>query len=652
MTEHRFLERQDLVPGRRVIFIEQLDHFTRPIVEGAVGSGTPVIFMRVAPAILNAAWYRAADARGHLREFCPDPFPEFLTYWQADDAAFEANEQVYAVLKKQGRMPFAPLLHLFQDESLEDDFKKNLILRLTEFYRTVAALTLLVREGLAVEFYPSPAWNEVDSWLALADVKRLSLDGVTVKQCSRSAELAFRLSGLKWTLLLILIPWWLLLGVRRVTRRALPVEIPFGIRVYATDWGFRGVDTLEIDWLLDGRHLNRENTCFVIEKPIAAEYRAEFGRRGYRVADVSGQNAFRCVSWKFLLQELLRRGMPAWFKLLVASWGTPAVFMEVASRGWLEYLRWTVFQEHWKLKNYVVYNHFHFDHLFRNSRLRSVGCTSWYYVNSNQDRGVYAPLDRPIKVISSQFAYLGYDCLIHWGKRDAEAYCRIGNSKRHLVCGPLWSEHVRPLPWLNAEISNRCRSGLTGPVLAVFDTSFGPAHLIGNMGASVFFDSLISLLDHPAWSRSLLLYKPKNELGALGQELSQEAQQSLDRLRQHPRCLTLRESVRPEFVIAEADLTISVAFTVPTVVALGARRRTLYFDPAGRFQGSYYRQFPNLVAQDREELMRLSEHWLRMPQADFEKYLDERLAPEFGGQMDALAASRFRTALSAGDGGA
>ena len=647
MTERRFLEREDLAPGRRVIFIEQLDRFARPVVHRVTGAGALVIFMRVAPKIRNAAWYRAAEACGHLREFCPDPFPEFLTYWRADDAAFEANELVYAALKNQGRVPLAPVLELFQDKSVEDAFKKNLILRLTEFYRTVAALTLLAQEGLTVEFYASPAWNEVCRWLALADVKTSPIDSVTIRQSSRLAELAFRLSGLKWTLRLMFMPWWVLLGVRRIAR-AVPVQVPCDLRVYTTDWGFRGADTLEIDWLLDGHRLDRERTCFVIEKPVPLEYRAEFGRRGDRATDVSGNKASHTVSWKFLLNEWFRRGLSAWAKILFVSWRVPAVFVEVAARGWLEYQRWTAFLERWRPRNYVVYNHFHFEHLFRNARLRSVGCTSWYYVNSNQDRGVYAPLDRPIQVISSQFAYIGYDCQIHWGKRDADAYRRIGNSKNYLVCGPLWSEHVRRLPWLNTEVSKRRSAGLTGPVIAVFDTSFGPSHLIGNIGMRVFFESLMSLLDHPAWSRSLLLYKPKNELGALGQELSQEAQQSLVRLRQHPRCLTLREAVRPEFVIAEADLTISVAFTVPTVVALGARRRALYFDPEGRFQGSYYTQFPQLVAQGRGELLRLCEYWLQMPQADFEKYLDKHLAPEFGGHMDTLAATRFRQALSEG----
>lgn len=322
--------------------------------------------------------------------------------------------------------------------------------------------------------------------------------------------------------------------------------------------------------------------------------------------------------------------------------------MEVAARAWLDYLRWTAFLGRWRPKNYVVYNHFHFDHLFRNARLRPAGCESWYYVNSNQDRGVYAPLDRPIQVIATQFAYLGYDHQINWGKRDADAYRRIGNFRRHLACGPLWSEYVRQLPWLNTEVNKKRGAGLTGPVIAAFDTSFGPSHLIGNAGARVFFESLLALIDLPAWSRSLLLYKPKNRIEELRNVLSPEALQSLVRLTQHPRCMVLEESVRPELVIAEADLTISVAFTVPTVVALGARRRALYFDPEGRFPGSYYTQFPNLVAQGRENFFRLCEYWLQMPQADFEKYLDEHLAPEFGGHMDTLAATRFRQALSEG----
>lgn len=94
------------------------------------------------------------------------------------------------------------------------------------------------------------------------------------------------------------------------------------------------------------------------------------------------------------------------------------------------------------------------------------------------------------------------------------------------------------------------------------------------------------------------------------------------------------------------DLTISIAYTGTTVEALGARRRELYSDPGRRFPNSYYDRFTNLVAQDRETLARLCQHWLEMPKADSQKYLDHDIAPEFGGCLDLGVVARFRSALA------
>lgn len=641
MSRHEILQRQDLAPKPKIVFLDELDAAAGSLVRSAGALGALFIFKRAAPSVEKAAWFQEAVAGGCLRRFSPQAFTDSRAYWQADDVAWETNERVYAALKRRGHVPAAPLIELCRDESAEAAFKKSLILRLADYYQTVAALKLLAHEGLPVEFHPSPAWAEACRWLGIGGAPGPALEGIVIRD-PRSLRPWSRKSWMWWAACLAVLPLWVLLSVRRIAKAGSPEPALCAIRVYTTDYGVRGEDTLQVDWLLDGRSLHRGNTLFVIEKPVPAEYRAELARRGYRVADVSGRNAFRSVTGHFLVHELLSRCLAGWFKLVLASWRTPAAFIEVAARSWLEDVRWAAFLERWRPQHYVVYNHFHFEHLCRNARLRSAGCSSWYYVNSNQDRGVRGP----IISIASQFAYLSYDHQVHWGKRDAEAYRRIGNSGRYHVFGPLWSGHVRPLASLSGLVNEKRAAGLVGPVLAVFDTSFGPAHLMGDEDVREFFESLMALLDQPAWSRSLLLYKPKNEMEVLRKMLAPEALQSLARFTQHPRCVTLKESLRPEVVIAEADLTVSIAFTAPSIVAQGAHRRALYFDPLGRFPESYYTRFPNMVAQSRADLIRLSEHWLSMPEVEFKKYLDEYMAPEFGGHMDALAVTRFRSALA------
>jgi len=514
--------------------------------------------------------------------------------WRTDDAAFDAVETAYAVLKREGRVPAAPLVALYKDEEVEVAFKKALALRIKEFYD---------REGVGA---PMIRLNTALHWI-------------------------------KWFSILAALPLWVFSGMKWLARPAgSPRPIQAALRIYTTDWGFRGEGTRTIDWLLDGKKLHPDNTLFVIEKSVSEKYQAELAARFYNVEDVSGPPA------------MLFRGMGAWIRLLVAATRAPGVFVEVAARGWLEYLRWTAFLARWRPHHYVAYNHFHYDHAFRNSLLRQAGCESWYYVHSVHDRCafLYASPDGPLRS-QVDWMYLSYDHEVHWGRRDEELHRRMrGQSRVYHTWGPLWSAHVRPVCFVTNEIEQRRSEMKLDSIVAVFDTSFGLASPYGKPGAREFYDDLVAMLDGPNWARRLLLFKSKNYEDEF--QDSPETAASLDRLLKHPRCLSIGADVAPGAAIAEADLTISIAYTSTTVEALGARRRAFYFDPGGKFTHSYYEQFPNLVAHDREALARLCEHWLGMPEADFQKYLDHYVAPEFGGCLDSGAVARFREALSIG----
>ncbi len=518
-----------------------------------------------------------------------------LQDWSADDAAFDSVEALYASLKNGGRVPVAPLIELYEDKEIELAFKQALALQLMKMYAS---------EGL-------------DAPVRLLDSAR---------------------NKIKWFLILAALPLWIFVRMRWLTRRSnsrTPVQTAF--RVYTTDWGLRGRDTRETDWLVDRQKLRPDNTLFVIEKPIDEGYRTELAARGYQIDDVSGAPA------------MLFRGLGAWMKLLIASLRAPGLFVEVAARGWLEYLRWTEFLSRRRPRHYVVYNHFHFEHLFRNSLLRAAGCQSWYYVHSVNDRCAFlhASPDRSIRT-QVWWTYLSYDHEVHWGRRDEELYRGgRGHSRSYHVWGPLWSSHVRPVSTVSEAVRSWRSDRKVDALVAIFDSSIGPTSPYGEAGVREFYHALTDLLDRPDWASRGILFKAK-EYSAFSAHASPQTSASLERLLKHPRCLRLEDTLAPGLVIAEADLTISIAYTSTTVEALGARRRAFFFDPGGKFPYSYYDRFPDLVAHDREALRRLCEHWLRTADADFQKYLEHYVAPEFGGHLDSGAVTRFREALSRG----
>lgn len=646
MSVCKALNAEDLKPGRAVVLVDELGYFSQALVRRSAAKGQLVIFRRAALQAQKSAWFETAAKEGHLCEFNDAPFHSFDEYWRADDKAFDVVEQVCATLKRRGMVPVEALSGLYDADTIESACKKNLLMKLAEFFRSLEIARRLVKEGLEVGFHPSPVWEDAEEWLALSGVRWDWPEHAQIERSAWAWQSSF--DWLKWAGILALLPFWVLMGVRRVGASAVsPKRVPVAFRVYTTDWCFGGWQH-DIDWLIDGKGVRGDTTLFVIEKPIAAQYRDEFSKRNYRVHDLSGREAFRSVSLKFF-RELLIRGLRVWAGLFLVAPRTPAVFLEVAARGWLEYIRWTAFLEHWRPRHYVAYNHFHYDHVFRNILLRKAGCQSWYYVHSVHDRCAFLHAS-PGGPLRSQigWTYLSYDHEVHWGRRDADLYRRMsGKSRHYLVWGPLWSGEVRPDPQLMARLNERRAKGSISAVVAVFDTSFSAALPFENSAAKEFFGALAELLERPEWSSRLLLYKPKNDLDSyLRAEAAPEVVAALDSLLDHPRCMLIGSGVTSGAVIFESDLTVSMAYTSTTVEALGARRRAIYYDPCGKFRESYYEQFPNLVAHDREELARLCNHWLSMSEADFQKYLDEHVAPEFGGCLDSGAVARFREALS------
>lgn len=632
--------------NNQVVLIEYLGHSAQSVVKKSTANEELVVFCYTLHGVQDTSWCARALTNQQIRQFNPLAFEQFDEYWRADDEAMGVIESVFGLLEREGRNQLRLLINLYQDEEISLAFKKLLAGRLVEFFQTLIALRLLTASGLDVQFYPSASWWETFQWMERAGVKRNIPSGVVIMTSWHATIIRWESSRrvVLSNLFLLVAPWLIILRLRGIRWKAEPCEAEVGFRVYTTDWGFRGEGTIEIDWLIDDKSLRADNTIFVVERPISAEYWMGFAKRGYRALDISSFNPLRngwIVSGVYL-RELVSRGLTTWLMLILCMTHAPSIFVTVVGQGWFDYFRWGAFLELWHVKNYVVLNHLSFEQVFRNSRFRSAHNCTWFFRHSVGDLNAYFST-RPIwsQVI---FAYFNYDYLIHWGERDARFHSRIDHTRHHLVIGPLWSSMVKP----SSQIRNILRhqyKGYEGKIIAAFDTVFRVDAPYGSDGAQKFFIGILSMLSHPNYSDSIFLYKPKQSLDTLRNDLTSKAYVAFERLRAHPRCLILDDSIMPGAIIAEANLTISMAYTSTTVEALGAGRRAIYYDSVGKFPDSYYDQFPNLVAHDEESLTRLCDYWLSLSDEEFKVYLDTYIAPEFGGKLDGGAVSRFRSAL-------
>ena len=162
-----------------------------------------------------------------------------------------------------------------------------------------------------------------------------------------------------------------------------PRNVQVAFRVYSNDWGLRGHGSRQIDWLVDGVKLRRDNVVFVIDGDISPEYRIR-----------------------------LHRAYPG---RIHDTW-------TIIDNPWRKFLR------SWQPQHFVSYNDFHPRHRERNQILREAGCQSWHYSHSvNMPTEHYPPWHE-----------LDYDHLVFNSEVDA-AYFTGG--QKHIL-GPLFSSQV------------------------------------------------------------------------------------------------------------------------------------------------------------------------------------------------------------------
>lgn len=188
-----------------------------------------------------------------------------------------------------------------------------------------------------------------------------------------------------------------------------PVQVAF--RCYGSDWGMhRGHGSRQVDWLVDGKLLHKDNVLFVIDQPISRDYERAL-REKYRVYDAS----YYGLRW---LERI----------------------------SYADEERWTRFLANWRPKHWVSYNDFHPRHRLRNRIFRDAGVQTYLYSHSVNLPHIYSQPDY------EPWHHLEYDHLVLWNQLDAIAF---EGGQQHLL-GPLFA------------------SAIPSTVVAAFDSTFGP----------------------------------------------------------------------------------------------------------------------------------------------------------------------------------
>ncbi len=123
--------------------------------------------------------------------------------------------------------------------------------------------------------------------------------------------------------------------------------------------------------------------------------------------------------------------------------------------------------------------------------------------------------------------------------------------------------------------------------------------------------------------------------------------EALTNLKQHPRCYVPGVNGDPSEIIVVSDLVVTCVFSSPTIEALGARKKAIFYDPSVKFKSSYYSGIPGLIAHGYDELKSSVDRLLYgTSDEDYEKYLDREVLNKVEDYLDGKGLSRFRELLA------
>jgi polysaccharide biosynthesis PFTS motif protein len=536
-----------------------------------------------------------------------------------------------------------------ESEEIEIAYKNYLIKKVEPFYR----LCLLIdyhfkKSGFSKIILLPTDFLEIKKWTENLGDSNIGLDRFYVPFWANIyGNIHLRFHKFIQIGIALILPLWTLFHLRKVRLKKIQgTEYQTGFRVYSTDMGFKR-KYQKIDFLIDGQKIKPEDVFFCNERKIDQEYSKEFEERGYKLIPL--QEVLRDIDLNFIWIFLLRKHTIKCLTLFFTSFREKKEMVYVSNAILYYYPFWVAFLEKYRFKNYVVYNNTSFTHVIRNVIFSAKGVKSWWYNHSEAILDPYKPPQLKRTVYEVDYLYLLYDNFISWGLNMTSYYNNRTNkiSNFHNL-GIIWSEFVknssatRQSKLLRTKIIKSLK-GSPNKLIAVFDTSYGvDAPLKEEDGIRFIRDIQKLLEDMPEVGVIFKEKKPR-------EELSQRIASVYKKMGSQGRLYASTDVNEPDVqeAIAASDLVISACFTSPTLVALGAGKKGIFYDPTSLFKGFYYENIPKFVANNYKELKEIVKFWLyEITDEAFLEYLEQHIKNNVDSNLEGEAISRLRKLIT------
>lgn len=608
------------------------------------------LYLTVEPSLQANGWLaRAASSDAAIRQL---RFPHPV-YWGINSATAMALAIVDTVYERhfQHSTLVTSMARLFNSDLVHLAFKKSLLQDLTDhFYHE------LLHQSAHTRLYPKddivviPAMRRPQSFSTPGLAKYQHVARLVSSDDSKALSLrlpwwvwlieglASGLRRLGWAVRAgAVLIWVLSLGLRATFARKQRENYAFGITIVSprqlTDSHREG------DFLLDGSRITRDNTIFIPTVPLSSAAKNWVVNRGMRIGDgVLPSMATVGRIWRHGLALLL-------WALFAPEW-----MVQTAVKLLYEFGYWEGFCRRYKLTHLVSHSDFGVRHIARNIVLKAHGTQTWYFTDTVNTSAVYWRDVAGEPYLHHAWTYLYYDHFVSWDESHTGFHRRHAQrvGTYHTV-GCLWSEHVRILKE-SGDLGGLRRCLFPGglpagvKVIAVFDSTYDdqvPTTYEDGLEFATGIERLIE--DIPD---IVCIWKEKKPRAYHVGRTSVPLGAAYDRLVAHPRVRFVDARFGTAEVLALCDLAISFPFTSTTVEGWGAGIRSLYFNPSGKFAGTWYTRIPGAVVHGYEALlMQVRTLLFEVNDEEYRRYLEQCVAKGIGMPLDGFAISRFRDLL-------
>lgn len=576
-----------------------------------------------------------------------------------ESLALDAAEPVYDMKFKDSLMIKA-VSGLYESEDADMAYKKELAVKLSVFYSIHTALKKeddQIIDGVII-FYP----HDYNFLLRLAkkskscyyETKHVKISSL-VSCFSGAHRCADKLRRyIAFVFIAGILPWGILLKGCLTKRSPEAKKYRYAIPITSFDFQFNFKANRTFDFLLDHKEIRKDNTLFLFTSAADRKKIKEIESRGYNTLQCNGiVNIFKSDVGA-ANPDLFKKLLIFWFKGIFLALSQPGFYLVISAKLALIFALWSMILNRFRFEHFIVFNDLGVTHLGRNILLNRYGCRTWSYAYSGTFGFIYANKD--VDFYGSRKcrdAFLRYDNYLLWDN-NAIRYHRLHPSnkiKNYFNVGCLWSESILRNSNNNAQdyferMDVKKKFAKEYKVVSFFESTY--SNFVPLETGIRLYKDIMRLLSDEAGIFVIVKVKKKRSTSDFLYCPSREEYFALsDELNRYPRCYIADTDKDSSEIVAISDLIISSAFTSVTIEALGARKRSFFYDAGNRRRGFYYDETPGLIIHDYEGLKkRVDELLFEISDDEYSAYLNKYILHKVENYLDGKAIARSQRLLA------